>query len=87
MRVKSWLKGVERWFAEINRRQIRRDSFGSGEDLEKTIYQSLSGTRNLYPSVESHRRRHSRNGEPMQKIRRDRTLESTAKCLSHTVFN
>jgi transposase len=33
----SWLNQVERWFAEITRKQIRRGSFRSVRDLVKTI--------------------------------------------------
>jgi transposase len=38
----SWLNQVERWFAEITRRQIRRGSFNSVDELEKSIYQYLA---------------------------------------------
>jgi hypothetical protein len=33
----SWLNQIERWFAEITRKQIRRGAFGSVRDLIKTI--------------------------------------------------
>jgi len=33
----SWRNQVERWFAEITRRRIRRGTFGSVRDLEKAI--------------------------------------------------
>ena len=38
----SWLNQVERWFAEITRRQIRRGSFHSVRELENAIYQYLT---------------------------------------------
>lgn len=38
----SWLNQVERWFAEITRKQIRRGSFHSVRDLETAIYQYLA---------------------------------------------
>jgi transposase len=34
----SWLNQVERWFAEITRKQIRRGTFRSVRDLVKTIH-------------------------------------------------
>ncbi len=33
----SWLNQIERWFAEITRKQIRRGTFRSVRDLVKTI--------------------------------------------------
>src|SRR5579859_934169 len=33
----SWLNQIERWFAEITRKRIRRGTFGSVRDLIKTI--------------------------------------------------
>ncbi len=33
----SWLNQIERWFAEITRKQIRRGTFRSVRDLIKTI--------------------------------------------------
>lgn len=38
----SWLNQVERWFAEITRKQIRRGSFNSVQELETTIYRYLA---------------------------------------------
>jgi len=38
----SWLNQVERWFAEITNKQIRRGSFNSVKELEQTIYQYLA---------------------------------------------
>ena len=38
----SWLNQVERWFAEITRRQIRRGTFKSVRELEKAIYEYLA---------------------------------------------
>jgi hypothetical protein len=38
----SWLDQVERWFAEITRRQMRRGSFSSVHELEKSIYEYLA---------------------------------------------
>ncbi len=37
----SWLNLVERWFAEITEKQIRRGAFHSVHDLEKAIYQFI----------------------------------------------
>jgi len=38
----SWLNLVERWFAELTRKRIRRGSFGSVEDLKKAIEEFLA---------------------------------------------
>jgi transposase len=38
----SWLNLIERWFAELTTKRIRRDSFHSVEDLEKAIAEFLS---------------------------------------------
>jgi transposase len=45
----SWLNQLERWFAEITRKQIRRGSFTSVHELETPIYQYLA-TWNEKPS-------------------------------------
>ncbi len=37
----SWLNQVERWFAEITRRRIRRGTFRSTQALEAAIRESL----------------------------------------------
>ena len=37
----SWVNQVERWFAEITEKRIRRGSFTSVRSLEKAIYESL----------------------------------------------
>jgi hypothetical protein len=37
----SWLHLVERWFGELTRKRIRRDSFGSVADLQKAIEEFL----------------------------------------------
>jgi transposase len=37
----SWLNLVERWFAELTRKRIRRGSFDSAKELEKSIYAYL----------------------------------------------
>ena len=34
----SWLNQIERWFAEITRKRIRRGTFHSVRDLIKTIH-------------------------------------------------
>jgi transposase len=39
----SWLNQVERFFAEITRRRIRRGSFRSVEELERAIEDYLNG--------------------------------------------
>ena len=38
----SWPNEVERWFAEITRKRIRRGSFNSVQELEKAIYEYLA---------------------------------------------
>ncbi len=38
----SWLNQVERWFAEITRKRIRRGSFNSVQELGKAIYEYLA---------------------------------------------
>ncbi len=38
----SWLNQVERWFAEITRKRIRRGSFNSVQELESAIYEYLA---------------------------------------------
>src|SRR5437588_9596926 len=38
----SWLNLVERWFAELTRKRIRRRSFGRVEDLQKAIEEFLA---------------------------------------------
>ena len=38
----SWPNQVERWLAEITRKQMRRGSFRSVPELEKAIYQYLA---------------------------------------------
>ena len=38
----SWLNQVERWFAEITQKRIRRGSFNSVQELEKAIYEYLA---------------------------------------------
>jgi transposase len=38
----SWLNQVERWFAEITRKRIRRGSLNSVQELEKAIYEYLA---------------------------------------------
>ena len=45
----SWLNQLERWFAEITRKQIRRGSFTSVHELETAIYHYLA-TWNTKPS-------------------------------------
>jgi transposase len=46
---RSWLNQVERWLAEVTRKQIRRGSFRSVQEWEKAIYQYLA-TWNQRPS-------------------------------------
>ena len=38
----SWLNLIERWFAELTNKRIRRDSFFSGADLETAIREFLA---------------------------------------------
>jgi transposase len=38
----SWLNLIERWFAELTAKRVRRDSFHSVEDLEKAIAEFLA---------------------------------------------
>jgi len=37
----SWLNQIERWFAEITRKRIRRGSFGSVRELVKALQDYL----------------------------------------------
>ena len=37
----SWLNLIERWFAELTNKRIRRGSFGNVEDLKKAIEEFL----------------------------------------------
>ena len=37
-----WLNLVERWFGELTGKRIRRESFGSVEDLRKAIEEFLA---------------------------------------------
>jgi len=37
----SWLNQVERWFAEITRKRLRRGTFRSVRELEKAIRDSI----------------------------------------------
>jgi transposase len=46
----SWLNPIERWFAAITRKRIRRGTFGSVGDLTKAIQESLQhSNRNRQP--------------------------------------
>ncbi len=38
----SWLNLIERWFAELTNKRIRRDSFFSGDDLMPAINEFLA---------------------------------------------
>lgn len=38
----SWLNMIERWFAEITNKRIRRESWGSLKELEKAIYDYIA---------------------------------------------
>jgi len=38
----SWLNLIERWFAELTSKRVRRGSFRSVEDLEKAIAEFLA---------------------------------------------
>ena len=40
----SWLNQIERWFAEITRKRIRRGTFGSVRDLERAIREYIRET-------------------------------------------
>lgn len=42
----SWLNQVERWFAEVTQKRIRRGSFNSVQELEKAIYEYLAAWNN-----------------------------------------
>jgi transposase len=51
----SWLNQIERWFAEITRKRIRRGTFGSVRDLIKTI-QDYVRLYNKNPRLPPHHR-------------------------------
>ena len=42
----SWLNQVDRWFAEITRKRIRRGTFRSVRDLEKAIREYIRDNNN-----------------------------------------
>jgi transposase len=56
----SWLNQIERWFAEITRKQIRRGTFRSVRDLIKTINEYI--------------RHYNKNPQPFQWVARASTI-------------
>lgn len=71
----SWLNLVERWFAELTTKSVRRGSFASVEDLENTIREFLAAwNENPNPfvwtaTVESIREKLSRCRQTLEQIR------------------
>jgi len=81
----SWLNLVERWFAELTNKRIRRDSFGSVADLEDAIAEFLEAwNENPRPFVwtatlESIVKKLSRCRQTLEKIQPGCTLPRTRK--------
>jgi transposase len=68
----SWLNLIERWFAEITRKRIRRGSFKSVKDLVHTIQDYI--------------RHHNTNPKPFLWTKRvDQILEKVGHCKAATV--
>jgi transposase len=81
----SWLNLIERWFAELTTKRVRRDSFHSVEDLKKAITEFLA-VWNEHPqpfvwtaTVESIREKLSRCRQTLEKIQPGCTLPRSSK--------
>ena len=63
----SWLNLIERWFAELTNKRIRRDSFLSVDDLIAAIEEFLAAwNENPKPfSFDGHRRFYPRQARPV----------------------
>jgi len=69
----SWLNLVERWFAEITQKQIRRSVFTSVKELEEAIYQFIEhNNKNPKPFVWTKSANHI-----IQKVNRGKALLET----------
>ncbi|NKE73833.1 IS630 family transposase [Nitrospiraceae bacterium HYJII51-Mn-bac16s-1-B09] len=81
----SWLNLVERWFGELTRKRIRRDSFISVEDLERAIGEFMAAwNENPKPfvwtaTVESIVEKLSRCRQTLEKIQPGCTLPRSRK--------
>ena len=83
----SWLNLIERWFAELTTKRVRRDSFHSVEDLEKAIAEFLA-VWNEHPqpfvwtaTVESIKQKLSRCRQTLEQIQPGCTLPRSRKRL------
>jgi transposase len=81
----SWLNLIERWFAELTTKRVRRGSFHSVEDLEKAIAEFLA-VWNEHPqpfvwtaTVESIKEKLSRCRQTLEQIRPGCTLPRSRK--------
>lgn len=81
----SWLNLIERWFAELTSKRVRRESFHSVEDLEKAIAEFL-GAWNEHPkpfvwtaTVESIKEKLSRCRQTLEQIQPGCTLPRSRK--------
>jgi len=81
----SWLNLIERWFAELTTKRVRRDSFHSVEDLEKAIAEFLA-VWNEHPepfvwtaNVESIKQKLSRCRQTLEQIQPGYTQPRTRK--------
>ena len=81
----SWLNLIERWFAELTTKRVRRDSFHSVEDLEKAIAEFLA-VWNEHPqpfvwtaTVESIKEKLSRCRQTLEQIQPGCTLPRSRK--------
>jgi transposase len=81
----SWLNLIERWFAELTTKRVRRDSFHSVHDLEKAITEFLA-VWNEHPqpfvwtaTVESIKEKLSRCRQTLEQIQPGCTLPRSRK--------
>ena len=81
----SWLNLIERWFAELTTKRVRRDSFHSVEDLQKAIAEFLA-VWNEHPqpfvwtaTVESIKEKLSRCRQTLEQIQPGCTLPRSRK--------
>jgi transposase len=81
----SWLNLIERWFAELTNKRVRRGSFRSVEDLEKAIHEFLAAW-NEHPkpfvwtaTVESIKEKLSRCRQTLEQIQPGCTLPRRRK--------
>jgi len=81
----SWLNLIERWFAELTTKRVRRDSFHSVQDLEKAIAEFLAvWNENPQPfvwtaTVESIKEKLSRCRQTLEQIQPGCTLPRRRK--------